>query len=209
MNSVIIDGDNKTGTRVPIEQIICFGIGHISSCSIARHQLAYILAIRKEFNIKSIEFHEPTLTSLEKSILVEFNCKIYPINLEGKRLIDQQSTILYLPHCPKQLTNNLLWRNWTATSLQNIALLIGNSFASIIESTPERFLKQDAEYLLKIFPFTTEIKFPNNFRHTDIFNDLSIHLFKVNTVDVAIWTDNCEPKYLDSCTELIENLQII
>lgn len=145
---------------------------------------------------------------VEKSILTELNCKTYSINLEGKLLIDHLPTLLYLPHCPKQLTNNLLWRNWNSTALQHVKLLIGNSFESIIESTPERFLQQDAEYLLKLFPHTKEIKLPNNFRHTDIFNDLSIHCFDIDKVPADIWSQNTEPKYLDSCIELITNLEI-
>lgn len=87
-------------------------------------------------------------------------------------------------------------------------ILINNSFTGIIESTPNRFLEHDANYLLKAFPFMTEIQLPNIFRFSDIFNDLSIHCFNIDTVPSDFWaTDTTEPNYTD-CTELIANLTI-
>jgi len=50
---------------------------------------------------------------------------------EGKRPV-YQPTLFYLMHCGKALYNNLLWRNWTPQTLQNI-IIIGNRFHGIQE----------------------------------------------------------------------------
>ena len=39
--------------------------------------------------------------------------------------------LFYLPHCPKQLSNNLLWANWSAEKLRKL-VVVGNSFERIL-----------------------------------------------------------------------------
>lgn len=186
-----------------IVKIVCFGLGSFSDCLISLHQLAFILEIQKYFKIIKIEFHDPIFSKLETSLLNEINCEVLEENCEGKYKVDD-ITIFYLPHCPKQLTNNLLWKNWNEYDLNRI-ILISNSFENLKRNTPERFLKEDAEYILKICDFTAEYSIDNNYQFSDVFNDTSIHVFcktKLNNVPEDFWIkSNDEPKYCD--TELI------
>lgn len=186
-------------------QILCFGLGRFSSCSTSRFQLAYILLIKEHFNIKSASFSDPIFSSQEKLLLESLNCQVITENLEGKNQIENNDkTIFYLPHCPKQLTNNILWKNW-GLYLKNI-ILIGNSFDSLISSTPERILKSNAEFILKINPFVKELHLENNFKYSDIFNDTSIHLFekdKIESLEIEFWENISEPTYNKEDTEFI------
>ena len=181
-----------------INEIICFGIGHFGDCLISRYQLAFILAIKEAFKANRIEFHEPILSDAEVNILTKFECQVHPVNVEGKLPLNPETafTLLYLPHCPKQLTNNLLWKNWSVQL--NKTLLICNSFTNLISSTPARFLCEDASFVVKIQPYVEEIAFENNFRFSDIFNDLSLHTFptdRLAKVPETVWSENSEPKY--------------
>lgn len=207
-----------TQTEGTNKRIICIGIGHFGDCSISRHQLAFVLCIKDQFNITSIEFHEPVLTRGEVNVLKELNCCIVADNLEGKIEIDTSVdlTIVYAPHCPKQLINNLLWKNWSSNHLKHL-IYIGNSFSNLLNSTPSRFLATDAGFIVKLQPHCEEIELENKFKFTDIFNDTSIHQFKGQTLEQLpkeFWNENIsEPVYqsdnLELITiELIEKLKI-
>lgn len=166
--------------------------------------MAFLLAIKQQLQITSIVFHEPLLNVLEVNILRKFNCTACEKNLEGKVDLDSNCiTIVYSPHCPKQLTNNLLWHNWLANRLLQ-TIYIGNSFSHLVDSTPSRFLSIDASYITHIEPYCTEIRLDNNFKFTDIFNDTSIHFFnKLEGVPDDFWLNRQEPVYQLDYVELI------
>lgn len=181
--------------------ILCLGIGNFSDCHIARHQLAYILALKQALRITTAIFHEPVLTTSEIKALQSLGCHVHSINLEGKCLLSEP-TLAYLPHCPKQLTNNFLWRNWSSEYLRSL-ILISNSFAQTIDNTLQRFLDTDAAYITRLHQFTKEQHLRNNYRYTDIFNDTSVHTFESTAEAPAdFWLPNEEPCYVES-TELI------
>ena len=74
---------------------------------------------------------DPVLSSSEKKILHELKFQTSEENLEGCYLVDNSVsnlTVFYLPHCPKQLLNNILWTNWDR--LDRI-LILGNSISGI------------------------------------------------------------------------------
>ena len=47
------------------------------------------------------------------------------VNEEGKRTVDK-TTVFFMPHCPMQLYNNVIWANWSL-NLSNV-IVVGNSF---------------------------------------------------------------------------------
>lgn len=187
-----------------IKEIICLGIGRVSECSIAKHQLAFISIIQKDLKIPSAKFYDPVLLSSDKEILEKLNFSVLSENKEGKYQADH-STLFYLPHCPKQITNNLLFTNWKPDYLNNL-ILICNSFQTIIDSTPERLLRPNAHFLLEINPFVTEIELENCYRFKDIFNDFSIHTFaadKLKPLPSDFWNNQEEPNYSTEDLEFV------
>lgn len=191
-----------------INEIICFGIGHFSDCSIARYQFAFISAIKNDFNVKKATFHEPILFKSEVNILKNLNCDVFEQNLEGKLSVTSDSSafnLIYSPHCPKQLSNNFLWKNWNKEQLSKI-IFLGNSFTNLLNSTPSRLLEIDASFIVKIHPFTSEIELRNNFKYTDIFNDTALHTFpseNLKALPESFWNEYItEPVYSNN-VELI------
>lgn len=189
-------------TTPSIKQIVCFGIGRIRHCIVSRYQLAYILALRSHLEVATIQFHEPLLTHQhDTELLNALDCELIATNCEGKLNIDS-TTLAFLPHCPKQLINNLLWKNWSADALQHI-ILIGNSFASIVQQTPVSCIAQDAGFISRIEPYTSEFTLRNSFEHRNVFNDTAIHFFNTERCEANIFDDfRSEPTY--DLSELIE-----
>lgn len=186
-----------------ITYIICLGIGAISSCKTAQYQLTLLLALKEELNCP-VEVFDPIFSQSEREILDHLKLKISAQNTEGKIVVTPSSfTLFILPHCPKELINNIFFSNWSPEKLRN-CIVYGNSLEKLKLNTPKRFL-EPFHYLVNSDNIAEEIEVPNNFRFTDIFNDLSLHYFPdrlLSGVDSAFW-DNPEPAYTSN-SELIK-----
>ncbi|XP_018328361.1 SRR1-like protein [Agrilus planipennis] len=186
-------------------EIVCFGLGKVGECTSARYQLALLLCLKDFFDVKAC-IYDPVFTSNDVDILKHFNCLVLSNNSEAKyRISSSESlTLFYLPHCPKQLSNNLLWANWGLEL--NCCIIIANSFTKILETNPSRILQGSANFISKIVPYTLELALINTFKYQDIFNDLSLHIFpntKLYLISKEFWEDRDEPKYTDNDIEFI------
>ncbi|KAG6447902.1 SRR1-like protein [Manduca sexta] len=190
-------------------EIVCFGLGHIAECNISRYQLGLLLCLKDLCKAEKVLAHDPIFYKSECAVLKELGIDVIAENNEGCYVIsDEKITIFYLPHCPKQLTNNLLWSNWTV-NLSN-CILICNSFTSLVERQPSRVLSETVPYIQKIFPHTSEVILENNFQFTDIFNDISIHHFpkeKLEKLESDFWINKEKPSY-NNTEEFITSLMI-
>lgn len=109
-----------------------------------------------------------------------------------------------MPHCTKQLTNNLLFANWSPELYK--CILLCNSVSDIISLTPSWNLKSFATYILKIQPYISEVPVINSFENKEAFSSTSFHYFlKTNLVKVPdrFWDDRLEPKYAEDDLEFI------
>lgn len=186
-----------------ISEIVCFGLGRIGECFISRYQFALLLCLRDFYQVK-VWVYDPIFSSLDKNILNDLKFFLLQENLEGKYKVSGKNVLFYLPHCPKQLSNNLLWANW-GLNLGH-CILIANSFSSIIEQSSSKSLKTNAEYISKICPYTLELPVINSFKYFEIFNDTAVHFFpKLNMIPQDLW-DNCvEPVYLEDVEFVTKN----
>jgi len=91
---------------------------NIAGCVSARFQLALLLLIREFLNIPEERafVNDPIFFCSEVKLLRRLKLEVISENLECK-LKCQVPTIIFLPHCPKQLTNNLLYANWSPEGL--------------------------------------------------------------------------------------------
>lgn len=189
-----------------ITEILCLGLGNFSDCSSALHQLAFLIGINEKYqqHAKPIRIYDPVFTNCEKSILVQLQFEIILENLEGKHPAEDL-TLFYFPHCLKELSNNLLWKNWSPKLLENV-ILISNSFKSIVDAIPTRLLKLNANYLLDIQQFVEEKELKNSNSLYKFFNDLSIHTFPRKIFEIipaVLWEQNEEPVYIDLDDEFV------
>nr|XP_020852155.1 SRR1-like protein isoform X2 [Phascolarctos cinereus]XP_020852156.1 SRR1-like protein isoform X2 [Phascolarctos cinereus] len=215
---------------------VCYGIGKFASCVIACSQLAFLLLFLEKLQVRTIRdtgkgnqrkskwlcsvsffflvqiprshcyIFDPLFNEVEISVLNTLGLTVLSENEEGKRSICDEPTIFYMIHCGTALYNNLLWSNWSVTSLSKM-IIIGNSFKGIEGKLLTKILQKDYPYVAKILKGTEEIEFPQTLHYMDIFNDTAFHWFplqKLKELPSETWTIQEEPHYSKS-----EELEII
>ena len=197
---------------VGVQDIICLGLGNFLDCTIARYQLAFIRCVRNKANLTAKgQFFDPVFTPSEVDTLQHaLGETVLQENLEGKYSVERK-TLFFLPHCPKQIVNNLLWKNWYPHRLPNVVLLC-NSFSTVVNNAPDRLLRINAGYILRAVDLFQEVPLRNSFRFGDIFNDTSLHYFANNDrpagENAAVWDCTVEPSYAEDDLELISKEKV-
>ncbi|KPJ10111.1 SRR1-like protein [Papilio machaon] len=213
-NSDVLKAVSTVLNERNISEIVCFGLGHVGECNISRYQLAFLLCLKDSFKPLKVLVHDPIFYVGECELLKGLGLSVIEENNEGSYVIcDESITLVYLPHCPKQLTNNFLWSNWDIR-LENCILLC-NSFASLLVNHPSRMLIEMVPYIYKLSEYLDEIILENSFQYRDIFNDTSVHYIKegkLSKVDSNFWNKSDKPKYKDTeefiTTQMVEKLNI-
>nr|XP_034193757.1 SRR1-like protein isoform X1 [Osmia lignaria]XP_034193758.1 SRR1-like protein isoform X1 [Osmia lignaria] len=189
-------GDSLNALRLDgISEILCYGLGHFSSCRSSKYQLALLLSLKKYYNSR-VYVYDPVFYSHEIELLKRFDCNIIEINEEGKRIIQDSVTLIYMPHCSIYLTNNFLYTNWSKRL--NKCILLTNSFSIVTDNLTKANKSVSLDYVLRIRPYVTEIPLRNNFIYKDVFSDLNIHIFleeNINAIPQSFWNKRDEPCY--------------
>lgn len=193
-----------------LSSILCYGLGNFLESIQSRYQLGLLLNIKNEFKIKNCYVYDPKFTDAERIYLAEIGCDSIHQNEEGKRRL-LPGTFVYMPHCPKQLLNNILWANWENILLTK-CIFFCNSIDQIITSTPDRILNKCAYYIQKISPHIIEKSVCDNFLYDDVFNDMALHVCsneKFNELEDTFWERNYEPSYDDDELEFITKFECL
>ncbi|XP_023244184.1 SRR1-like protein [Centruroides sculpturatus] len=187
-------GKSEDGKR-NVQNIVCYGLGSVSTSLAARYQLALLLLMKEFTGSSNPLLYDPIFSKLDWKILTRFHCRAIRKNEEGKRKIDGR-TLFFMPHCGRPLYNSILWANWSPDGLNDV-ILIGNSFNNFVFSLPEKTLNKFS-YLCRVKSAVTEYNVPNTFRFQDIFNNMSIHVFDLRVLrnfPKQNWKDHAEPFY--------------
>lgn len=158
--------------------------------------------------MKNCYVYDPKFSDDERVYLSEIGCDSICQNEEGKRIL-LPDTFVYMPHCPKQLLNNLLWANWKEDILTN-CIIYCNSIDQTVTSTPDRILNKCAYYVLKISPYVLEKTFRDDFIYDDVFNDMALHTFphdKLKDLKDIFWIRGEEPSYDNDVLEFITQFE--
>ncbi|KAJ8678736.1 hypothetical protein QAD02_014523 [Eretmocerus hayati] len=186
-----------------IVDIVCFGLGHFSDSIDSKYQLAALLSIQATYS-SNVYLYDPLFTKNEILSLKQLKLSVIDQNEEGRRRMNDCSTLVFMPHCSKQLTNNFLNANWSP-SIHNCVLL-GNSWSELECNTTNALLKQDVNFVYKLKEYATEINLQNNFHYPNTFSGTSLHIFteeKLSTVPVGFWETNPTSPVIHSDPELI------
>nr|XP_022899879.1 SRR1-like protein isoform X1 [Onthophagus taurus] len=191
---------NKT-----VEEIVCFGLGRFSECVISRYQLALLLSFKETYSCK-VYVYDPIFSKNEIDLLLKLDFEVLNENTEGKFKVKGEGlSLFYLPHCPKELSNNLVWSNWGLNL--SACIIISNSFNGIIERNNAKDLENKAGFICKILPYTLELAVINSFKYFEVFNDTAIHIFPINNLKLIsndFWViSEKEPEYNSNDLEFI------
>lgn len=199
----IVTLDNQS-----VKEIICLGLGRFGECMISRYQLSLLLLLKQKYSV-NVKIYDPAFSEDEINLLNEIGLEILRENQEGKYNVNQLDglTLFYLPHCPKQLMNNLLWANWSLKL--NNCIIISNSFHKIVESSTKLHLNKNATFIMTILPYTLELAIINTFKYYEIFNDMAIHIFPLENISLLpndFWYIQMEPNYDEEDVEFIRKV---
>ncbi|QQP50278.1 AGAP005113PAlike, partial [Caligus rogercresseyi] len=159
------------------KSLVCFGLGsflplrRLSNSSQA--QLLLILSLKLDLDLKSVKVYDPIFSKVEISILEDLGLIVLKENVEGKLRVEE-STLFFLPHCPKQLTNNLLWSNWSNLEL---LIILSNSISRICDFSTKKEL-QSVSYFHEASKHIREVPVKNSYKDFTIFHDLAVHSFR-------------------------------
>lgn len=180
-----------------ISDIVCYGLGHFFNRRSSKYQLALLLFLKKHFN-PQIYVYDPIFSSKEIEFLKKLDFNVIKINEEGKRIICDNITLVYMPHCSVHLINNFLYANWCKKL--NKCILLTNSFSIVADNFRKTNKSSPIDYILRIQPYVTEIVLQNNFIYEEVFNDLNIHIFleqNISKIPQSFWNKQEKPCYQD------------
>lgn len=187
-----------------IEEIICYGLGNFSQSRASKFQLAAILAVKARYN-STVHIYDPLFFGAEIELLKKLRLCPIDCNEEAKREVGRGTSLVYMPHCPFQLTNNFIYTNWTPDRLAD-CIVLSNSFGELVDSIFLRSLEESKNFLARIQPYTREIQLRNSFEHEEIFNGSSIHIFlkeDLARVPENFWNLREEPIYREENCEFV------
>jgi SRR1 len=127
-------------------QIMAFGIGNFSKTATTYYsaslwQLAITVCLKRHLAGKvgasgesdvhdvCVSFYDPCSTKEEQSFLIDrLGFRILATNNKGNFPIGKVTTIFFMPHCPAQLYENVIWSNFEP---DHRAVVIGNSLSHL------------------------------------------------------------------------------
>ncbi|XP_076651632.1 SRR1-like protein [Halictus rubicundus] len=186
LNAMNVDG---------ISEILCYGLGPFSRLKSSKYQLALLLCLRNHYGSR-VHVYDPIFSSKEIKLLLRFGFVVLNINEEGKRIVENNVTLVYMPHCSSHLTNNFLYANWGKRLCK--CILLTNSFSAVVDNLTGANRSACIDYIVRIRPYVTETALRNNFPHEEAFNDLNVHIFLEQDIDAIprnFWNDREEPCY--------------
>eukprot|EP00088_Acartia_fossae_P062843 TRINITY_DN7617_c0_g1_i2.p1 TRINITY_DN7617_c0_g1~~TRINITY_DN7617_c0_g1_i2.p1 ORF type:complete len:260 (-),score=23.58 TRINITY_DN7617_c0_g1_i2:229-1008(-) len=161
-----------------IEEIYCFGIGQMNTV-ISRYQTALLLFFQEKLCIpqENSFIYDPIHCEAEKTLLSKIGFTVLTENSQCDISFSKKSLVV-LPHCPKELTNNLLYANYKAKTTSNLVLM-SNSISNVLLRTNPQEAKQlcNVMILADQYKLVNEYPIKNDFKYDDIFNDMSVHVF--------------------------------
>ncbi|XP_031843006.1 SRR1-like protein isoform X2 [Nomia melanderi] len=178
-----------------ISEILCYGLGSFSSQKSAKYQLALLLSLKNHY-CSRVRVYDPIFTPIEMKLLTRFGLDVLNVNEEGKRIVEDDTTLVYMPHCSIHLINNFLYANWGKRLSK--CILLTNSFSVVVDNLIASNVSVRVDYIVRIRPYVREITLRNNFPHEQVFNDLNIHIFleeDIAKVPGNFWTERKEPCY--------------
>ncbi|KAK9804296.1 hypothetical protein WJX72_005343 [[Myrmecia] bisecta] len=169
-----------------VQSLVVYGLGSLEVPGIgrtARYQLALALLLREQLApaCAPTQLYDPVFTEIDIKVLDALGCKVMDTNEDG-RLQLMGRTLLYMPHCGQELTNNVLDAHWS--TLQDLAIL-GNSFQAYAElwssaDYARRHANKPPKRMLGASSSGRAVELPideGGFSVVSAFNNTSLHMF--------------------------------
>ena len=113
--------------------VAAYGVGSISNSSLARFQLALMLAIVQRSKISQCFFFDPVLSKTEIRLLESLHVKSALRDLELTPFCDNGKTLFFMPHCDRELYEWVLMHKLSPNS---DAVFVSNCFSNYALKSP-------------------------------------------------------------------------
>lgn len=130
-----------------ISEIVCYGLGSVlsgTSIFASRIQLGLLLALSDSFSVHTTAY-DPAFTDQDIELLKSFGINVFSANNNAKHLAVTR-TLYFMPRCPFELFNNILWKNWF--NLTNV-VLVGNDLTFLDTQLPTTQFKSRFLFIYK------------------------------------------------------------
>ncbi|MDP2435238.1 MAG: hypothetical protein Q8P67_05805 [archaeon] len=195
-------------------RLVCYGIGPFGRSWRAQYQLACLLAIAHHCRVASVELFDPVLSDAERALFPRC-MDILGLRTEGEGcrqplltcLSDdehasrrcQAPTLLFMPHCNKELYDNLIAANASSPELLANCLLLGNDLSlyrdTVLSRGDRRALRHvlaASEAGLSVAPLAP---FPPLF---EAFNDTALHSWSREQASALVQRLTSSPSFSSS-----------
>ncbi|EIN07774.1 hypothetical protein PUNSTDRAFT_144312 [Punctularia strigosozonata HHB-11173 SS5] len=179
-------------------RVLCLGLGSPSSSRDARAQLAYLMHTVKWLEIEHsrVTVCDPVFTDDDRALFDETGIiHIQPTELEHELALNQP-TLLYMPHCDRDLYERVYASNRSKRELGNL-LLIGNELEAYATAGSKKELEQKAQQILKILPYLSSYLLPRSDAFYTAFQGTSVQIVSVDAAPPEFW-EHEEPEKIDS-----------
>jgi hypothetical protein len=152
----------KQRNRVP-RRIYALGLGYITESRSAQIQVAFLLRLVSTMGTSpELVAFDPIQTAQDEAILRSLG--IRPLSREEAVPPSQgghsDSTLLYMPHCPRPLYERYLRANWAPSTLSNLTLCC-NRLDRYTEFLSDEQLSKESPCLWRCLPYLAKIGVPS------------------------------------------------
>ncbi|KAK4702426.1 hypothetical protein P7C70_g3800, partial [Phenoliferia sp. Uapishka_3] len=177
--------------------VVCLGLGSVAESSKSQDQLVLFQELVKELEGNSkcpTEIYDPVTTTEDTGYLTETGYEVlnseltFPPFLYQHSLQLENTTFMFMPHCPRTLFDDLLRKNWTREGLSRL-IIFGNRldmYNDPTHSSASTSIK--TPFIAKSLNLWKTIPIPPDPGHIEGFNDLALQWIPLSRL-ADFWED--------------------
>lgn len=166
-------------------EIVCYGIGPFGESPRAQYQLVCLLLLALRMEVRRVLIFDPVLSAEEVSELdhclgyldrasSSLSIEVLSQDEQGRRKATEP-TLFFMPHCNRELYENLVAVNVAEASLHE-CVVIGNSFRVYHEQVVSREARRALQMVLASYESGLVLQNVEQFQpYFEAFNDTAVH----------------------------------
>mmetsp|Transcript_15813 Transcript_15813/g.64604 ORF Transcript_15813/g.64604 Transcript_15813/m.64604 type:complete len:206 (-) Transcript_15813:2320-2937(-) len=194
---------SKTASSTHRLSLRAYGLGSFCNSRESRRQIVFAKALVSHLKILGdVLVFEPQFHEYDSILAKELAFTASTFS-DDALFSASTPTLFFMPHCPRQLYNNVLQSNWKATQLSNV-MIIGNKFSNYylqIRPRQMRSYLETSEAVMEEKAIDVEYKT----EWFNAFNDQAVITFEKAAsipIDDPLWSFTADPASVSSsgCT---------
>jgi len=176
-------------------KILCLGIGKISESNEAKLQFLLLQDLARHFEVDSahISVYDPLFTPVDLLLFRHHRINVLPCNQLGAHVLSEDMpTLVYLPHCPRELYESFLEANWQRkTWSDGRVLLLGNPLSQYTDKISATKAREEIPCVEAFACHSTVLELPelsSSHPAASAYNATAFQLLTADQADDIDWT---------------------